>query len=95
MSSQSSDAVPYLAETTGADRPGVPARMVRFFREREIPIEDFHATTGRSPCRETRIGSLHLIVDLPASLSLATIRDEFMNLCDELNMNGVLVPISR
>ena len=89
------DTIPYLAETTGADRPGVLARMVRFFREREIPIEDFHATTSRSPCSETRIGSLHLTVGLPASLSLATIRGEFMDLCDELNVDGVLAPISR
>ena len=87
------ETIPYLAEITGADRPGVLARMVQFFSEREIPIEDFHATTTRAAYGDTRIGSTHFTVGLPASLSLATIRGEFMDLCDELNVDGVLAPI--
>ena len=87
------EAIPYLAEVTGADRPGVLAQMVRFFSERDISIEDFHATTSRTPHGETRIGSVHFTVGLPATLSLATIRGEFMDLCDELNVDGVLAPI--
>jgi len=87
------ETIPYLAEITGADRPGVLARMVQFFSEREIPIEDFHATTSHAAHGETRVGSTHFTVGLPTSLSLATIRGEFMDVCDELNVDGVLAPI--
>ena len=85
--------IPYLAEITGVDRPGVLFRMVRFFAEREISIEDIHASTSRTPYGETRIGSAHFTVGLPASVSLAAVRGEFMDLCDELNVDGVLAPI--
>ena len=85
--------IPYLAEITGVDRPGVLSRMVRFFAEREISIEDIHASTSRTPYGETRIGSAHFTVGLPASVSLAAVRGEFMDLCDELNVDGVLAPI--
>ena len=87
------ETIPYVAEITGADRPGVLAQLLRFFSEREISIEDFHATTSRAAYGETRIGSTHFTVGLPVSLSLATIRGEFMDLCDELNVDGVLAPI--
>ena len=87
------ETIPYLAEITGADRPGALAQMVRFFSERDISIDDFHTTTSRTPFGETRIGSTQFTVGLPASLSLATIRGEFMDLCDELNVDGVLAPI--
>ena len=87
------DIVPYLAEITGVDRPGVLSQMVRFFAEREISIEDLHATTSRTQYGETRIGSAHFTVGMAASLSLATVRGEFMDLCDELNVDGVLAPI--
>ena len=87
------ETIPYVAEITGADRPGVLAQMVRFFSERQISIEDFHATTSRAAYGEARIGSIHFTVGLPTSLSLATIRGEFMDLCDELNVDGVLAPI--
>ena len=85
--------IPYLAEITGADRPGVLAQLVRFFSERDISIEDLHATTHRTPYSELQIGSAHFTVGLPASLSLAAVRGEFMDLCDELNVDGVLAPI--
>ena len=85
--------IPYLAEVTGVDRPGVLARVVRFFTDREISVEDLHATTSRTQYSETRIGSSHFTVGLPAALSLATVRGEFMDLCDELNVDGVLAPL--
>ena len=87
------ETIPYFAEVTGADRSGVLGQMLRFFSDRDITIVDVNATTSRTPHGETRIGSIHFTVGLPASLSLATIRSEFMDLCDELNMDGVLAPI--
>ena len=75
------------------DRPGVLAQLVRFFSDHAISIEDLHATTSRTPYSETQIGSAHFTVGLPSSLSLATVRGEFMDLCDELNVDGVLAPI--
>ena len=88
-----SEIIPYLAEITGADRPGVLAQMVRFFAERGISIEDLHATTNRTQYSETQIGSAHITVGLPVALSLATVRGEFMDLCDEINVDGVLAPL--
>ena len=85
--------IPYLAEVTGVDRPGVLAQLVRFFSDHGISIEDLHATTSRTSYSETQIGSAHFTVGLPSSLSLATVRGEFMDLCDELNVDGVLAPI--
>ena len=88
-----SEIIPYLAEITGADRPGVLAQMVRFFAERGISIEDLHATTNRTQYSETQIGAAHITVGLPVALSLATVRGEFMDLCDEINVDGVLAPL--
>ena len=87
------ETVPYLAEIIGADRPGVLARVVRFFFDRGVVIEDLHATSYRAPHTETQMGSAHLTVGLPSSLSLATVRGEFMDLCDELNVDGMLAPV--
>ena len=92
-SASRAETIPYLVEITGADHPGILARMVHFFSDHGISIEDLHATTHRSPYSEMQIASAHFTVGLPASLSLATVRGEFMDLCDELNVDGVLAPI--
>ena len=92
LSATRTDIVPYLAEITGADRPGVIARMTRFFYDRGISLEDIHATTNPTPYSETKIASAHFTVGLPASLPLTTVRAEFLDLCDDLNVDGVLAP---
>jgi glycine cleavage system transcriptional repressor len=37
--------------------------------------------------------SVHLTVDIPASLQIAMLRDEFMDFCDQLNLDAVIEPI--
>ena len=37
--------------------------------------------------------SLHMSLAIPASTHIATLREDFMILCDELNLDAVLEPI--
>jgi len=41
----------------------------------------------------TPMFSVHLTVDIPASLQIALLRDEFMDFCDQLNLDAVIEPI--
>ena len=62
-------------------------------RAETIPYLAEITGADRAAYGETRIGSTHFTIGLPTSLSLATIRGEFMDICDELNVDGVLAPI--
>jgi glycine cleavage system transcriptional repressor len=37
--------------------------------------------------------SVHLTVDIPATLQIAALREEFMDFCDQLNLDAVIEPI--
>ncbi len=40
----------------------------------------------------TPVASVHLTIDVPAGLHIATLRDEFMELCDQLNLDAIMEP---
>ena len=41
----------------------------------------------------TPMFSVHMHVDIPAQIPIATLREEFMDLCDHLNLDAVMEPI--
>jgi glycine cleavage system transcriptional repressor len=45
------------------------------------------------PRTGTPMFSVHLTVDIPATLQIAMLRDEFMDFCDQLNLDAVIEPI--
>jgi glycine cleavage system transcriptional repressor len=37
--------------------------------------------------------TVHMTVDIPASLQISTLREEFMDVCDQLNLDAVMEPV--
>ena len=56
-------------------------------------VNDLSSTTYVAQLTGTRMVSLHVSVAIPARLHIATLREEFMMLCDELNLDAVLEPM--
>jgi len=36
---------------------------------------------------------VHMTVEIPSRLHIATLREDFMEFCDQLNLDGVMEPI--
>jgi glycine cleavage system transcriptional repressor len=39
--------------------------------------------------------SVHLTVDIPADIQIATLREEFMDFCDQLNLDAIIEPLKN
>ena len=85
--------IPYAVEVVAIDRPGIVSDVANFFSRRGINIEDVYTTTYPAPHTATRMFSLHMTVGLPGELSIASVRGEFMDFCDDLNLDAVLAPV--
>ena len=85
--------IPYAVEVVTVNRPGVVNEVTHFFAARKINIEDVFTSTYPAPHTGTRMFSLHLTVAIPGDLSLANLRGEFMDFCDDLNLDAVLAPV--
>jgi glycine cleavage system transcriptional repressor len=87
------DMVPYAIDLIAVDQPGIMSRIARFLAQRKVRINDFSSSAYTAQTTGTRMLSLHVSVAIPAHLHIASLREDFMMLCDELNLDAVLEPM--
>ena len=75
------------------DQPGIVHELAAFFSKREINIQDMATTTYNAAHTATPMFSVRMIVEVPAQQHIAALREEFLDICDELNLDGVLEPV--
>jgi len=87
------DLMPYAVEVVASDRPGIVCDIAQFFTARDIAVEDMHSTTYPAAHTGTPMFSLHLTIAVPTDTSIATLRGEFLEFCDHLNLDAIMEPV--
>jgi len=85
--------LPYAVEVIAIDQPGIVHSLASFFSQRSINIEDLITRSYSAPHTGTPMFSVNMTIGIPASLSIAMLREEFMDFCDELNLDAVMEPV--
>jgi glycine cleavage system transcriptional repressor len=91
--SDSAKVLPYAVEVVSIDRSGIVSDVANFFARRHINIEEVYTSTYPAPHTRTDMFSLHMTVGIPGEMSIAAVRGEFMDFCDDLNLDAVLAPV--
>lgn len=86
------DLVPYEIEVVAIDHPGIVHQLTNFFSTRQINIEDLSTGSYYAAHTGAKMFTLHMVVGLPSSLSIAEIRDHFLTFCDDLNLDATIQP---
>jgi len=87
--------LPYIIEIVTVEQPGVIYRLAEFFASRHIHIEDLYTGCYPTPHSSTPLFSLNMTVNVPSDVHIASLREQFMDFCDELNLDGVIEPLKR
>ena len=85
--------MPYAVDVVSSDHSGIVYDIAKFFSDREIGIEDMYTSSYPAVHSGTRMFSLHMTLSVPTNNSIATLRGEFMDLCDNLNLDAVMEPV--
>lgn len=88
-----SNLLPYLVEVISADKPGILAALVNFFSQRRISIEHLVSMRYQAVQTGAAMFSSQITIGIPADSHIATLRDEFLELCDGLNLDAILDPM--
>jgi len=86
------DMLPYAVDVVALDHPGIVHGLAHFFSERGINIQDLSTTSYAAAHTGTPMFAVHMLISVPASQHIASLRDEFMDFCDQLNLDAVLEP---
>lgn len=88
-----SDVLPYAVEVIALEQRNVVHNLTQFFASRAINIEEMMSRSYRAPHTATPMFAINLTVGVPAKIHIALLREEFMDFCDELNLDAVMEPV--
>lgn len=89
------ECVPYSLETISLDRDNVTESITTFLLDREIEIEEIAGSCYQAPYIQTSVLSTKFVILIPPQLHLLSLREEFLDFCDRLNIDAILEPIKR
>jgi len=86
-------AIPYSIELVTPDHPGIVRNLAAFFARSGINIEDLQTSTYPAPHTGSTTLSVMMTVGIPAKMHIATLRGDFLDYCDSLNLDATLEPV--
>ena len=85
--------MPYAVEVVSIDQPGIVHDVANFFARRDINIEDLHTARYPAPHTGAPMFALHMTVGIPADSPIASVRAEFLDFCDDLNLDAMMAAV--
>lgn len=87
--------LPYSLETLSVDRDNIIEAVSSFLSIRDIEIEEVSGSSYQAPYISTSVFATKFIVLIPPEIRLLSLREEFLDFCDQLNIDAILEPIKR
>jgi glycine cleavage system transcriptional repressor len=87
------DRMPYAVDIVSLDQQGIVFNLANFFADRDIEIADVATRSYAAAHTGSPMFAIQMAVNVPASIHIAQLREEFMEICDRLNLDAILEPV--
>ena len=87
------DRMPYAVDVVSLDQQGIVFNLADFFASRDIEIADVATRSYAAAHTGSPMFSVQMAVNVPAGVTISQLRDDFMELCDRLNLDAILEPV--
>jgi glycine cleavage system transcriptional repressor len=84
--------LPYSVEVVAMDHPGIVRNLSAFFSKNGINIEELQTDTYPAPHTGTSMFSVTMTVGIHADVHISTLRGNFLDYCDDLNLDASFEP---
>jgi glycine cleavage system transcriptional repressor len=85
--------LPYLVEVVSADRPGILVKIIEFFQRNGIRVEQLNSMRYQAMQTGAQMFQAQITIGIPSESHIATLRDDFLELCDSLNLDAIMDPV--
>ena len=89
---RSQPVIPYQIDVVAMDHPGIVHNLANFFASRGINIEDVTTSTYPAPHTGTPMFAVTMRVGIPGGTHISSLRGDFFDYCDELNLDATFEP---
>lgn len=87
--------VPYAVDIFASDQIDNIHELVAFFTGRNIKVLDLSSSRYPAPYSNAPLFLAHIIIKIPAGTKIVSLRDEFLEFCDQQNLDAILEPVKR
>lgn len=85
--------IPYVVEVSALDQPGIVNSLANFFARLHINIETLDTETYPAPHTGAPMFAVRMTLGIPADAHIATLRGDFLDYCDDQNLDATLEPV--
>jgi glycine cleavage system transcriptional repressor len=86
------DRVPYAVDVVSLDQQGIVFGLANFFAAHDIEIADVSTSSYAAAHTGAPMFAVQMDVNIPATIHIAELRDNFHELCEQLNFDGTIEP---
>ncbi len=83
----------YVADVVARNRAGILADLIRFFDVQGIIIQDLRSSCYQLPYVDSTVCTIHLLLRIPEEVSVLSLRDDFLDFCEQLQVDAILEPV--
>ncbi|HSC26644.1 MAG TPA: ACT domain-containing protein [Vicinamibacterales bacterium] len=89
------DMVPYSVDVVCIDQAGIVAGLSGFFASRGIDIGELSTRSYAAAHTGAQMFSVYMVVNVPSRIHVGALREEFMDFCDQMNLDAILEPVKN
>jgi glycine cleavage system transcriptional repressor len=87
--------LPYAIDVVCLDQPGIVHNLAGFFAGRSIEIGEVTTRSYPAAHTGTPMFSVQMFINIPAGIHISALREEFMEFCDQLNLDAIMEPVKN
>ncbi|MGR9115070.1 MAG: glycine cleavage system protein R [Gammaproteobacteria bacterium] len=87
--------LPYTLEAMSLNQSNIVLNIASFLSERNIHIEEIKGSRYPAPYIQAPIFTTKFIIIIPSEQRLIQLREDFLDFCDQTNLDAILEPIKR
>jgi glycine cleavage system transcriptional repressor len=89
------DMIPYSVDCVCLDQAGIVSAVSGFFAARGIDIGELSTRGYAAAHTGAQMFSVYMIINVPARIHVGALREEFMDFCDQMNLDAILEPVKN
>jgi glycine cleavage system transcriptional repressor len=87
--------LPYAVDVVGLDQPGIVHSLSGFFAARKVEIGEVASRSYPAAHTGAPMFSVQMYINVPSAVHIAGLREEFMEFCDQLNVDAIMEPVKQ
>jgi glycine cleavage system transcriptional repressor len=87
--------LPYAVDVVGLDQPGIVHSLSGFFSNRKVEIGEVSTRSYAATHTGAAMFSVQMFINVPSNVHIAALREEFMEFCDQLNVDAIMEPVKH